>query len=101
MSRFLDKQVNNRLNLIFNNSSSDVIFVLKEPTVSAQVRTAAIRAIKILSCTESALYGLGHMSACGTNQQVYRIIENWIKQARTSRAEWQNYAVLAQQSYIL
>lgn len=166
LSRFSDKQVNNGLNLIFNNSSSDIIFALKEPTVSAQVRTAAIRAIKILyincfekrarpvlshldesgtspinsicymlwnvtpisgwgnkgdckyfelalevlefvlylknpACIESALHGLGHMSGCGTNQQVYRIIDNWIKQARTSRAELQNYALLAQQGYIL
>lgn len=46
--RFSDKQVSNGLSLIFNNSISDIVFTLKESTVSAQARTAAIRAIKIL-----------------------------------------------------
>lgn len=46
--RFSDKQVNNGIEAIFNNSISSIIFTLKEPTVPAEARTAAIRAIKIL-----------------------------------------------------
>jgi len=45
--RFSDKQVNNGLYLMFS-SSQGIVFVLKEPSVPAQDRTAAIRAIKIL-----------------------------------------------------
>lgn len=45
--RFSDKQVNNGLYLMFS-SSANIVYALKEPCVSAQNRTAAIRAIKIL-----------------------------------------------------
>ena len=57
--------------------------------------------LKNPACIESALHGLGHMSSCGTNQRVYRIIDDWIKQAQTSCFEVLKYAVLAQKGRIL
>ncbi|MEH2092793.1 hypothetical protein CDG77_34710 [Nostoc sp. 'Peltigera membranacea cyanobiont' 213] len=163
--RFSDKQVNNGLYLMFS-SSANIIYALKEPSISAQARTAAIRAIKILytncfekrtrpvlshldepgassinsicymlwdmtpintwgnkgdceyfelslevlefalhlknpACIESALHGLGHMGSFGSNHRIYRMIDDWIKQAQTSRPELLQYAAIAQQGYIL
>ena len=163
--RFSDKQVNNGLYLMFGERAN-IVDALKEPSISAQARTAAIRAIKILytdcfdlrsrpvlshldergassinsicymlwdvtpitvwgnkgdceyfdlslevlefalylknpACIESALHGLGHMGSCGTNQRVTRIIDNWIRQTQISHPQLLEYAVRAQQGYIL
>lgn len=163
--RFSDKQVNNGLYLMLS-PSADIIFALNEPSISAQARTAAIRAIKILytdcfekrsrpvlshlnepgassinsicymlwdvtplnswgnegdckyfdlslevlefalylknpACIESALHGLGHMGSFGSNQRVYRIIDDWIKQTQISCPQLLEYAARAQQGYIL
>ncbi|KJH69664.1 hypothetical protein [Aliterella atlantica] len=163
--RFSDKQVGNGLYAMLADSTN-IADSLKEPSISAQDRTAAIRAIKILytdcfekrarpvlshldepgasaingicymlwevtrinvwgnkgdceyfslslevlefalylknpACIESALHGLGHMGSFGTNQRVYRIIDNWIKQGLTSRPQLLEYAARAQQGYIL
>ncbi len=163
--RFSDKQVNNGLYAMLSDSAS-IVDSLKEPSISAEDRTAAIRAIKVLytdcfekrarpvlshldepgasaingicymlwevtpinvwgnkgdceyfnlslevlefalylknpACIESALHGLGHMSSSGTNQRVYRIIDNWMRQAKTSRPQLLRYAALAQRGYIL
>jgi len=45
--RFSDKQVNNGLYAMLSADAS-IIYALKEPSISAQDRTAAIRAIKVL-----------------------------------------------------
>jgi hypothetical protein len=68
--RFSDKQVKNGINAIFNNSFSNIIFTLKEPTVPGEARTAAIRAIKILytDCFEKrARPVLGHLDEPGAS----------------------------------
>ena len=163
--RFSDKQVNNGLYSMLS-PSANIIFALKEPSISAQDRTAAIRAIKILytdcfekrarpvlshlnqpgassinsicymlwdvtpinswgnqgdceyfdlslevlefalylknpACIESALHGLGHMGSFGSNQRVYRIIDDWIRQTRISHPQLLEYAARAQRGYIL
>ena len=160
--RFSDKQVRNGIEGIFHESISNIIYSLKEPTVPAEARTAAIRAIKILytdcfekrakpvlghldepgtspinsicymfwevtpisvwgnkgdceyfeltlevlefalylknpACIESALHGLGHIH----NKRVYKIIDDWIKQAKTTRSDLLRYAAQAQIGYIL
>lgn len=163
--RFSDKQVYNGLYSMFGEGPN-IVYALKEPSLSAQARTAAIRAIKILytdcfekrarpvlshldergassinsicymlwevtpirawgnkgdceyfdlslevlefalylknpACIESALHGLGHMGSFGTNQRIYRIINDWMRQAQTSRPQLLQYAALAQRGYIL
>jgi hypothetical protein len=76
--RFSDKQVNNGLNLIFNNSYSDIVFALKDPTVAFEARAEAVRAIKVLysDCFEKRAWpALSHLDERGSplNQICYML----------------------------
>lgn len=76
--RFSDKQVNNGLNVIFNNSYSDIVFALQDPTVSFEARAEAVRAIKMLysDCFDKrARPALSHLDEKGSplNQICYML----------------------------
>lgn len=76
LSRFDDDQVGLGLNYVFNNSCSNVVFVMKSDEIPFERRMEAIRAIKVLyrdclapRCAEA----LGHRNELGASSRLNHV----------------------------